>query len=68
MKTNTLIHVATLTVLASGCISAPDVIIVDRQTALEQQANGRFPSLQEELDHAAITSDPVPFTRAGLAV
>ena len=52
-----------LALAASGCIKAPDVIIVDRQTALEQQANGRFPSLQEQLDQAAITAEPVPFTR-----
>lgn len=55
-----------LALAASGCIKAPDVIIVDRQTALEQQANGRFPSLQEQLDQAAITAEPVPFTRARL--
>lgn len=66
MKRRSLTQLAVLAALVSGCISAPDVIIVDRQTALEQQANGRFPTLQEELDAAAITSEPVPFTRAGL--
>lgn len=66
MNPNNLIRMAALAAVASGCISAPDVIIVDRQTALEQQASGRFPTLQEELDHAAITAEPVPFTRAGL--
>ena len=29
-------------VVASGCIRAPDVVIVDRRTALEQQASGSF--------------------------
>jgi hypothetical protein len=40
--------------LASGCISAPDVVLVDHKTALELQASGRHPRLEAELERAGI--------------
>ncbi len=52
--------------LVGGCIKAPDVVIVDRRTALEQQATGRFPTLQAQLDHAGTSAGPTPYTRASL--
>lgn len=59
---------AVLVVLVSvlGCIRAPDVVIVDRRTALEAEAAGRFAELEEALDVAAIRPQPSPLTRATL--
>lgn len=53
-------------VVLSGCIRAPDVVIVDRRTALEAEAAGRFAELEEALDVAAIRPQPSPLTRATL--
>ena len=50
----------------TGCIRAPDVVIVDRRTALEAEAAGRFAELEEALDVAAIRPQPSPLTRATL--
>ncbi len=55
-----------LATVVSGCIKAPDVVIVDRRTALEQQATGRFPTLEAQLDQAGISAKPQPYTRSSL--
>lgn len=47
-----------------GCIKAPDLVIVDRATALERQAGGSYRQLQADLDRAAVAPWPVPLTRA----
>lgn len=64
---------ATLATLAAcaiaavgGCIRAPDVVVVDRRTALEAEASGRFPELEAELQAAALDPRPLPMTRAML--
>lgn len=60
-------RVATLLVLSlSGCISAPPIVIADRQTALEEQAGGSFKRLEEDLDRAGMSPRPEPFTRGEL--
>ncbi len=51
---------------ATACIHAPDVVIVDRRTALEAEAAGRFEDLEERLDQEAIDPRPLPLTRARL--
>lgn len=51
----------------SGCVTAPDLVIVDRKTALEEQASGSFRGLEDELEQAGITPRPAPYTRAQLA-
>ena len=38
---------------AAGCISAPEIVLVDRATALEQQAAGSFRELEKKLARAA---------------
>lgn len=53
--------------LAAGCVRAPAVVIVDRKTALEQQASGSFRGLEEELEQAGAQPRPTPFTSAQLA-
>jgi hypothetical protein len=51
----------------AGCVRAPDVVIVDRRTALEQQAQGSFRGLEEDLEQAGILPRPSPLTAAQLA-
>ncbi len=53
--------------LLAGCVKAPDVVIVDRRTALEQQAQGSFRGLEEELEQSGLLPRPAPLTAAQLA-
>jgi uncharacterized protein YdbL (DUF1318 family) len=53
--------VVTLAAL-SGCFKPPEIVMVDRATALEQQAAGSFDDLERTLDRAAIEPRPVPLT------
>ena len=46
----------------AGCIKPPEIVMVDRATALEQQASGSFEDLEGKLDRAAIEPRPVPLT------
>jgi hypothetical protein len=55
-----------LALAQSACIRAPDVVLVDRRTALEAEAAGRFDQLEERLDQRAIDPRPLPLTRARL--
>ncbi len=57
---------ASLLLVLVGCIKAPDVVIVDRRTALEQQASGSFRGLEEDLEQAALSPRPQPLTGAQL--
>jgi hypothetical protein len=52
--------------LGAGCV-APTVAVVDQKTALEQQAAGGYPTLENELDQAGLEPEPEPFTREELA-
>jgi len=63
-----LIRLAGLAALATtaGCIRAPEVIIVDRRTALEEQAMGKHPKLEDELLQAGLAARPAALTRAQL--
>jgi hypothetical protein len=49
-------------VLLTGCVKAPEIVMVDRATALEQQASGSFDDIELKLDRAAIEPHPVPLT------
>jgi hypothetical protein len=46
----------------AGCFKPPEIVMVDRATALEQQASGSFDDLELKLDRAAIEPQPVPLT------
>jgi len=50
----------------AGCIKAPDVILVDRKTALEQQAAGAFRPIDEALERELLSQQPAGFTRGQL--
>lgn len=56
--------VSSLLVLASaGCINAPEIVLVDRATALEQQAGGSFEDLERELALGSVRRRPVALTQ-----
>lgn len=58
--------VAATALLLSACISAPDVVMLDRKTVLEEQASGELLPLANALREAAIVPKGVPFTRGRL--
>lgn len=45
-----------------GCIPAPEIVVVDRATVLEEQAAGSFDEIERRLDRAGIAPRPVPLT------
>ena len=49
-----------------GCIKAPDVVLLDNKTALEQQAAGEFHALENDLLQAGITAKAENITRGQL--
>jgi hypothetical protein len=55
-----LVYPCVLATLA--CIRAPEIVMVDRATALEQQASGSFDELELKLVRAGIVPRPVPLT------
>lgn len=61
-----LVAAALFASLATGCVASPTVVIVDKKTALEEQAAGSWKGLSSELDHAGISAQPVPYTRGEL--
>jgi hypothetical protein len=46
-----------LALLLAGCVS-PTVVVVDQKTALEQQAAGDYPPLDNELEQAGLAPSP----------
>ncbi len=51
---------------ALACIKPPEIVVVDRATALEQQAAGSFDDLERKLARVALAPQAVPFTPAQL--
>lgn len=60
MKLRGLLLLAVLA--ASGCIRAPQIVMVDRATALEEQAAGSFKEVEQRLARAGMSPTPVPLT------
>jgi hypothetical protein len=52
--------------LVLGCV-APNVVVVDQKTALEQQAAGGYPALENDLEQAGMAPMPEAFAREELA-
>jgi hypothetical protein len=50
-----------------GCVKAPEFVMTDRATALEQQAGGSFDELEQQLDRAGVEPRPVQLTPEQLA-
>ena len=61
-----LIAGALLAGALSGCV-ATNVVVVDQKTALERQAAGEYPTLENDAEQAALSPAPEPFTREELA-
>lgn len=57
-----LLSAVLLLIAAAGCISAPDVVLVDRATALEEQAAGSYEDLERRLARAGMDPTPIPLT------
>jgi hypothetical protein len=52
-----------ITLLAPfGCFKAPQIVVVDRATALEQQAGGSFAAVDAQLAKGAVGPRPEAFT------
>jgi hypothetical protein len=51
--------------LLPACV-APNVVVVDQKTALERQAAGDYPALENDADQAALAAAPEPFAREEL--
>ncbi|HEY3594628.1 MAG TPA: hypothetical protein VGL13_12165 [Polyangiaceae bacterium] len=51
-----------LLLAAPGCFKAPGIVVVDRATALEQQAGGSFEEVEGDLAKHAVEPRPVPLT------
>jgi hypothetical protein len=60
MKHRGLLLLAALA--APGCIRAPEIVMVDRATALEEQAAGSFKDVEQRLARAGMSPTPVPLT------
>jgi hypothetical protein len=60
MKRRALLLLSALA--APGCISAPEIVMVDRATALEEQASGSFKEVERRLARAGMSPTPVPLT------
>lgn len=58
--------VLTAASLLPACV-APHVVVVDQKTALEQQAAGGYPALENDLEQAGLAPAPEPFAREELA-
>lgn len=50
----------------TGCIRAPDVVMVDRQTMLEEQLSGELQPLDDSLRELALVPTAADFTRSQL--
>jgi hypothetical protein len=57
---------AGLFAMLSACV-APNVVVVDQKTALERQAAGEYPELENDLDQAGMSAAPEAFTREELS-
>lgn len=55
--TTTLLLLAPL-----SCVKAPDIVVVDRATALEQQAGGSFTDVERDLARRAVDPGPEALT------
>ncbi len=65
MNRSSLLMLAALSALV-GCVKAPNVSVVDSKTALERQAAGEYPALENDLEQAGIAPQPEAYPREDL--
>jgi hypothetical protein len=58
--------VSVVSLMLASCV-APNVVVVDQKTALEEQAAGGYPALENDLEQAGLTPAPEPYSREQLA-
>ena len=52
-----------LFLLLPGCVSLPDVYLIDRQTVMEAEASGEWPQLEARFHEAAPQKGPTPLEK-----
>ncbi len=50
-------------VLITGCVSLPDVYIIDHHTVMEEEASGEWPKLEQRFHDLAVTPGPVDLAK-----
>jgi hypothetical protein len=65
-KTSKIASAGLLGMFFAGCISAPDVVLLDRKTVLEELASGELHPLENDLREEALVPRGVDYTRAEL--
>ena len=65
VRSNTLSGLLLLGILTTlpGCVSLPDVYLIDRQTVMEAEASGEWPRLEERFRKQAPLKGPIPLAR-----
>jgi hypothetical protein len=63
-----IFRLSLLALVPLACVKPPDVVLVDRATALEQQAGGSFEDVEQGLVQRAVSPSPTPLTPDQLEV
>ncbi len=50
-------------VLGTGCVSLPDVYIIDHHTVMEEEASGEWPQLEQRFHDLAVSPGPVDLAK-----
>jgi hypothetical protein len=63
-----IVLLALMTGAVSACVNLPDVYVIDHHTAMESEASGEWPQLEQRLREQAVSKGPVnlpkdPFER-----
>ncbi len=50
-------------VLTTGCVSLPDVYLIDRHTVMEAEASGEWPELEQRFLQQSISKGPTDLAK-----
>lgn len=62
-----IVFLTLFALMTLGCISAPDVVMLDRKTVLEEQASGELYALENELRELVLVPKGADYTRGQLS-
>ena len=62
VRARALFAVLAAVVPSIACFKPPEIVMVDRATALEEQASGSFEDLERRMNRSAVEPRPVPLT------